>query len=77
MYRLQKDEWYLERSLFFLAGLFILISIILVLAFSKLWLILTGLIGLNLIIFASTGFCPTANMLYKLGIKPRLQKENK
>jgi hypothetical protein len=74
MYILQKDKWYLERILFLIAGIFILISIALSLIFSLYWLILTGLIGLNLIIFASTGFCPSANLLYKLGAKPRLQQ---
>lgn len=74
MYIMKKDKWYLERILFLIAGIFILISIALVLIFSLYWLILTGLIGLNLIIFAFTGFCPTATLLYKLGVKPQLQQ---
>lgn len=74
MYLAQTDRWYLERLIWLIAGIFALSSAILAWLHSPYWLILTGLVGVNLIIFALTGFCLMANILYKLGAKPRLQK---
>jgi hypothetical protein len=74
MYLAQTDSWYLERLIWLIAGIFTLFSAILAWLHSLYWLILTALVGVNLIVFSLTGFCLMANMLYKIGIKPRLQK---
>ncbi|BCB96840.1 hypothetical protein JZK55_17620 [Dissulfurispira thermophila] len=74
MYLSQTDSWYLERLIWLVAGIFTLSSAILSVLHSPYWLILTGLVGINLIIFALTGFCLMANILYKLGAKPRLNR---
>jgi hypothetical protein len=74
MYIAQKDSWYLERIIWLVAGVFTLTSAALAAVHSPYWLIFTGIVGVNLIIFALTGFCLMANILYKLGAKPRLQK---
>ncbi len=74
MYIAKTDEWYLERIIWLIAGVFSLCSAILAWVHSPYWLILTGLVGINLIVFSLTGFCLMANILYKLGAKPRLQK---
>ena len=73
MYIAKTDSWYLERIIWLVAGIFSLSSAVLAWLHSPYWLILTGLVGINLIIFALTGFCLMANILYKLGAKPRLQ----
>jgi hypothetical protein len=70
MYRARTDRWYLERVIWLLAGTFALGSALLAWLHSPYWLILTGLVGVNLIIFALTGFCIMANILYALGIRP-------
>ncbi len=72
MYIAKTDSWYLERIIWLIAGIFTLLSVILTLIHSPYWLILTALVGINLIIFAFTGFCLMANLLYALGAKPRL-----
>lgn len=72
MYIAKTDKWYLERVIFLIAGVFVLLSLTLAYFISKYWLILAGLVGLNLIIFATTGFCTMANILVKLGIKPNV-----
>lgn len=72
MYLAKIGKWYLERILFLIAGIFILLSLTLALLVSKYWLILAGLVGLNLIIFSLTGFCLMANILVKLGIKTEI-----
>ena len=72
MYLLKTDTWYLERVMFLMAGIMILISLLLTALHSLYWLILTALVGLNLIVFAATGFCPSAQLFHKLGVKPGL-----
>ncbi|NTU42726.1 MAG: DUF2892 domain-containing protein [Nitrospirales bacterium] len=74
MYMAQTDNWYLERIIWLIAGTFTLASVILAVLHSPYWLILTLLVGINLLIFALTGFCLMANILYKLGVQPRLQR---
>ncbi|MGD0282290.1 MAG: DUF2892 domain-containing protein [Dissulfurispiraceae bacterium] len=72
MYIAKTDSWYLERIIWLIAGIFTLSSAILAWFHSPYWLILTALVGINLIVLALTGFCLMANILYKLGAKPRL-----
>jgi hypothetical protein len=72
MYLLKTDSWYLERIIFLMAGILVLASSILAWAHSIYWLILTLLVGLNLFILAVTGFCPSAAILNRIGVKPRL-----
>ncbi len=75
MYVARTDKWYLERIIWLVAGIFTLTGTILAAVHSKYWLILTGLVGINLIVFATTGFCLMANILYKLGARPLIRKE--
>jgi hypothetical protein len=75
MYIVQNDQWYLERIIWLIAGIFVLVGITLAWLVSLWWLILPALVGINLIVFALTGFCIGANILYKLGATPRLRKE--
>jgi len=74
MYLAKTNKWYLERVIWLIAGIFILMSLILSYFISPYWLILTALVGINLIIFAFTGFCIMANILIKLGFKSGLEK---
>ena len=75
MYILKTDKWYLERITLLIGGSITLISALLGAFVSPYWLILTCLVGINLIVFALTGFCPMAIILAKLGAKPRLSKD--
>jgi len=77
MYRARTDSWYLERIIWLVAGAFTLASAALGAAASPWWLIFTGLVGLNLMIFSITGFCPMANVLSWLGAKPAMVKTTK
>lgn len=76
MYLAKTDGWYLERMIWLIAGIVALGSAILAWVQSPYWLILTGFMGFNLIIFGLTGFCIMANILYKFGVKPVAQKRN-
>ena len=73
MYIAKTDTWYMERTIWLIAGILTLTGTVLALVHSLYWLILTGLVGINLIIFAATGFCLMANILHKLGLKPAIQ----
>jgi len=74
MYLLENSSWYLERVIFLMAGIFTIAGTALACLHSIYWLILTALVGLNLLVFSLTGFCPSANILFKLGIKPKISK---
>ncbi len=74
MYRLKTGEWYLERILYLMAGIMTLVSVLLILVHSIYWLILTALVGVNLLGFALTGFCPSAIAFHKMGAKPQFQE---
>lgn len=76
MYVAVKDRWYLERIIWLVAGVFTLAGAGLSALLSPWWLILPGLVGLNLIILAATGFCLMANVLYRLGAKPACSKKD-
>ena len=75
MYMLKTDGWYLERLTWLLGGAIAFVSVLLGAFVSPYWLILTALVGLNLMVFALTGFCLMANILYKLGARPRLSRQ--
>jgi hypothetical protein len=69
MYMAKTNSWYLERIIWLVAGTFTMISAIGAWLHSPYWLILTALVGVNLLIFALTGFCIMANILTALGAK--------
>ncbi|HBG49656.1 MAG TPA: DUF2892 domain-containing protein [Cyanobacteria bacterium UBA9971] len=73
MYLAKTDNWYLERVVWLIAGIFTILSAALAYFVSPYWLILTAFVGINLIIFAFTGFCIMANLLVKLGFKSRIK----
>ncbi|MFQ3573109.1 MAG: DUF2892 domain-containing protein [Thermodesulfovibrionales bacterium] len=72
MYIAKTDSWYLERVIWLVAGVMTLLSSVLTWFHSPYWVLLTGLVGVNLLIFAFTGFCVMANILYKLGLRSRI-----
>ncbi len=58
-----------DRAVFTFAGSVLLISVALGWLVSPYWLLLTIFVGLNMIQAAFTGFCPTAILFRKLGLK--------
>ncbi|MDA8156128.1 MAG: DUF2892 domain-containing protein [Actinomycetota bacterium] len=75
MYFLKTDSWYLERMVFLAAGIVVLIGAALAWLVSPYWILLCAFAGVNLVVFATTGFCMMANILKKLaGLEPRLAR---
>nr|WP_280495328.1 DUF2892 domain-containing protein [Nocardia asiatica] len=50
------------------AGTFVLISVLLGAMFSPWWLIFTGLVGANLLLYSAVGWCPATLLLRRLGV---------
>lgn len=72
IYRLQTDRWYLERRIYLVVGINLVLASALTLLHSQWWLLFTGFVGVAMLWFAATGFCIMANGLYWLGAEPRL-----
>jgi DUF2892 family protein len=58
----------LDRGVFAVAGTVVLLSVLLTVAVSTWWLLLTAFVGLNLLQSSVTGFCPAAVVLGRLGV---------
>ncbi len=59
----------LDRAVMAFAGAMVLLSVVLTVYVSPLWMWFTVFIGLNLIQSAFTGFCPAATVFRWLGVK--------
>jgi hypothetical protein len=60
----------IDRLIFAIAGVFILLSLALSQLHSINWLWFTAFVGANMFQAAFTGFCPLAKILKAFGIKP-------
>jgi hypothetical protein len=65
-----KNNWPLERVLFALAGTVIALSVVLTAAVSIWFLILTGFVAANLLLYVAVGACPASLVLRRLGLEP-------
>jgi hypothetical protein len=59
---------YLDRYLRLIAGTFVLITVALAYFASPVWLLLTGFVGLNLVVGGAFGWCPMISILRKAGV---------
>src|SRR3974390_2908278 len=67
VYIVPTDRWYIERTVWLIAGLVLLVSTLLAVLVNQLFIfgvIATGLVSINV---ALTGFCPIGNVLKLLG----------
>ena len=60
----------IDRIVFAVAGIFILVSLLLGMTHSVYWLWFTAFVGANMLQAAFTGFCPMAMILKAMGRKP-------
>lgn len=60
--------WTIERIVPMLGGLVVLASVVLILAFSIWWLILTTFVAANLLLYSAVGWCPMSLILQRFGI---------
>ncbi|MGK2877791.1 MAG: YgaP family membrane protein [Solirubrobacterales bacterium] len=57
------NSWPLERILFAIAGVVILVSVLLAVTVSTWFLLLTAFVGVNQLLYASVGFCGASLIL--------------
>jgi hypothetical protein len=60
----------IDRFVLGMAGTMVLLSLLLYLAHSPYWLLLTAFVGINLLQSSITGYCPSVKLLKMLGVKP-------
>jgi Flp pilus assembly protein TadB len=65
----RRPEMTLDRAVLAFAGAMVLLSVVLTVYVSPLWMWFTVFIGANLIQSAFTGFCPAATVFRWLGVK--------
>ena len=71
MYRLPTHQWFLERMIYLIAGIFVVGSVALGHYVSPYFYLFTAFVGLMLINFALTGYCPMAILLHNCRIKEK------
>ncbi|MEP6884850.1 MAG: DUF2892 domain-containing protein [Gammaproteobacteria bacterium] len=72
VYIVPTHRWYIERTVWLIAGIVLLVGTLLAALLNPLWILAvtaTGLVSINV---AFTGFCPVGNVLLLLGFKPML-----
>ncbi|MFF5992068.1 DUF2892 domain-containing protein [Prauserella flavalba] len=67
--RATSSKWQLERVLFALAGTLNLTGLLLAVIVSEWFLVIIAMVGVNQLLFSSTGFCPASLILRCLGVK--------
>jgi len=72
VYIVPTNRWYIERTVWLIAGVVLLASTAMALLMNPLWILgvtATGLVSINV---ALTGFCPVGSVLRLLGFTPML-----
>jgi len=72
IYIVPTNHWYIERTVWLIAGFFLLTSTALALLVDPRWIFLVIVTGVASITVALTGFCIVGNILYRLGFSPML-----
>lgn len=65
-------RWYIERTVWLIAGVVLLVSTALAAFVQPLWILLVIATALASIAVSRTGFCVVGNILYRLGFTPML-----
>jgi len=74
IYIVPTDRWYIERTVWLVAGFVLLVSTALAALVHPLWVLGVLATGLTSIQVGLTGFCPVGNVLAKLGFPPALAR---
>jgi len=74
IYIVPTDRWYVERSVWLVAGVVLLASTALAALAHPLWVLGVAATGVASITVALTGFCVVGNVLTRLGFRPALAR---
>jgi len=70
------SQWYIERTVWLIAGVVLLTSTAMALLLDPRWILGVTAAGLVSINVAFTGFCPVGNVLRRLGFPPMLASDS-
>lgn len=74
LYIVPTDRWYIERSVWLIAGVVLLLSTGLAALVNPIWVFAVVATGLASIVVSLTGFCLVGNLLASIGFLPRLAR---
>ncbi|MBI4420160.1 MAG: hypothetical protein HY560_04980 [Gemmatimonadetes bacterium] len=77
VYVVPTDRWYIERTVWVIAGVVLLSSTALAALHNPYWVLPVIGTGLTSIAVGLTGFCVVGNVLYRLGFQPKLGAPNR
>lgn len=77
VYIVPTNQWYIERTVWLVAGVVLLASTALAFWVNPLFVLFVIATGASSIAVAFTGFCIVGNILLRLGLKPRLGDDQK
>ncbi|MBD3300510.1 MAG: DUF2892 domain-containing protein [Candidatus Moranbacteria bacterium] len=69
IFRLKRDSWYVERTVYLIAGIFVFSGSLLALLVDIRFIYFLMLVGGMLMFFSLTGYCPLSIVLRKGGLK--------
>jgi hypothetical protein len=75
VYIVPTNQWYIERTVWLIAGIVLLTSTTLAVLVNPLFVLFVLATGIASITVAFTGFCIVGNALLRLGFKPKLADE--
>jgi len=75
VYIVPTHRWYIERTVWLIAGCVLLVSTTLAALVNPLWVLLTNVTAIASITVSLTGFCIVGNILYRLGFTPMLGRD--
>jgi hypothetical protein len=76
IYIVPTDRWYIERTVWLIAGGFLILGTTLAAVVNPLWALLIVGVGGASIAVALTGFCIVGNVLHLIGFNPLLGRPN-
>ena len=74
LYIVPTDRWYIERTVWLIAGVVLLAATALAVLVDPLWVLAVVATGVSSIVVALTGFCVVGNILVRFGFKPALAR---
>jgi hypothetical protein len=74
VYIVPTHRWYIERTVWLIAGIVLLAATVLAAAVDPRWVLLVIATGVASVTVALTGFCVVGNILYRLGFTPALAR---
>lgn len=72
IYIVPTNRWYIERTVWLIAGVVLIGATSLAALVQPLWVLLVIATGVVSVTVSLTGFCPVGNVLYQLGFTPML-----